>query len=115
MMLSFEVDAVQRTIPLKLVVVLGLVLGVGLSNGYSQVLYGSIVGTVTDPSGAVVPGATDAATDVGTGQTRTDTSDQNGRFILGKLLPDKHSLSVMAKGFRKLEQSSVQVTPNTVN
>jgi hypothetical protein len=115
MMLSFEVDAVQRTIVFKLVVVLGLVLGLGLSNGYSQVLYGSIVGTVTDPSGAVVPGATVTATDVGTGQTRTDTSDQNGRFSLVNLLPDKYSLTVLAKGFRKLEQSSVQVTPNTVN
>lgn len=114
-MFSSAVDIVRRTILLKLVLVLGLVLGLGLSNAYGQVLYGSIVGTVTDPSGAVVPGATVTATDVGTGQTRSDTSDQDGRFSLVNLLPDKYSLTVLAKGFRKLEQSNVQVTPNTVN
>ena len=39
-------------------IMLGLFLWLGIqSQAYSQVLYGSIVGTVTDPSGAVVPGA----------------------------------------------------------
>ena len=80
----------------------------------SQVLYGSMVGTVTDPSGAVVPNAEVTATDAGTGQTRTDTSDASGRFNLTNLLPGTYSLKVTAKGFRTLDRSGIVITPNTL-
>ena len=97
-------------------IMLGLFLWLGIqSQAYSQVLYGSIVGTITDPSGAVVPGAVVTATDIGTGQTRTDTTDQSGRYSIANLSPGTYSVVVIAKGFRKLEQSNVMVTPNTVN
>ncbi len=116
-MLPFSVRAAARPKVLRNIqIMLAVFLWVGIqSQAYSQVLYGSIVGTVTDPSGAVVPGAAVTATDVATGQTRTDTTDQSGRFSLLNLLPDKYNLTVLAKGFRKLEQTNLGVTPNTVN
>ncbi len=79
-----------------------------------QVLYGSMVGTATDPSGAVVPNADVTATDTGTGQTRSDTTDGSGRYNLTNLLPGTYSLKVLAKGFRTVERSGIIITPNTV-
>ncbi len=107
--------AVIPTRLLYIQLVVGLFVWLGIQSPvHGQVLYGSIVGTVTDPSGAVVPDATVTATAIGTGQTRTDTTDQSGRFSILNLLPDKYNLTVLAKGFRKLEQTDLGVTPNTV-
>ncbi|HWF07758.1 MAG TPA: carboxypeptidase regulatory-like domain-containing protein [Bryobacteraceae bacterium] len=58
---------------------------------------GSLRGTVTDPSAAVVPGATVAAT--GNGVTRTATSDGQGRYTLPNLPPGKYSIRADAPGF----------------
>ncbi|MDQ2844647.1 MAG: TonB-dependent receptor [Acidobacteriota bacterium] len=94
---------------------LGASLLIGLpSSGIGQVLYGSIVGTVTDPSGAVVPNSAVTATNTETGQTRSDTSDNSGRYNLTNLLPGTYSVTSKASGFRPLEQDKIQVTPNTV-
>ena len=79
-----------------------------------QGLYGSLVGTVTDPSGAVVPTAGVSVTDVGTGQIREDKTDQSGRYNLVNLIPGTYSISISAPGFRKEEQTNVVITPNTV-
>ncbi len=79
-----------------------------------QVLTGSMVGTATDPSGAVVPNAEVTATNTGTGQVRTDTTDANGRYNLANLAPGTYSLKVTAKGFRTIERTGILITPNTV-
>ena len=80
----------------------------------AQGLYGSLVGTVTDPSGAVVPNASITVTSIATGQTRQDTSDQSGRYNLVNLLPGTYTATVIAPGFRKVEETSIAITPNTV-
>ena len=84
------------------------------SNTYGQTLYGSIVGTITDPSGAVVPNASITATDVNTGQVRTDTTDTSGRYTLQNLQPDTYTIKVTASGFKSFEKSQIPVTPNTI-
>jgi hypothetical protein len=73
-----------------------------------------MVGTATDPSGAVVPGATVTATSTGTGQTRSDTTDASGRYSLTNLVPGTYSLNIVAKGFQTIEQAGINITPNTV-
>lgn len=82
---------------------------------YSQVLYGSLVGTVTDQSGAVVPGATVTVTDTQTGQTRSELSDSGGRYNIVNLNPGTYNVKTEAKGFRNMERSGLAITPNTVN
>jgi outer membrane receptor protein involved in Fe transport len=81
----------------------------------AQVLYGSLVGTVTDQSGAVVPGAQVAATQIQTGQVRQDTTDQSGRYSIVNLLPGTYNVAVDAKGFKKFQQQNLTVTPNVVS
>ena len=46
----------------------------------AQAVFGSIVGTVTDPTGAVVPNATVVVTDVGKGTTQTVQSNASGNY-----------------------------------
>ncbi len=84
------------------------------SPGYCQAVYGSLVGTATDPSGAVVPGASVKVTETGTGQVRTAVTDQSGRYNFVNLLPGTYNIQVLAHGFRTLEQKGVRITPNTV-
>ncbi len=58
-----------------------LLLTIALSMpGYGQVLYGSLTGTVSDPSGAAISGAKIQATEVRTGVSQQATSDASGIF-----------------------------------
>jgi Carboxypeptidase regulatory-like domain len=61
---------------------------------------GAIVGTVTDPSGAVVSNAELTATNVETGQERTSTTGSNGTYTISQLGPGRYQLSVSAAGFK---------------
>src|SRR5579875_1026755 len=76
-------------------------------------LYGAIRGRVTDPSGAVVPGATVTATDVGTGISRQITSAADGSFeFLNMLAPATYDVTVEQTGFRKYVSSGIQLNVN---
>ena len=83
-------------------------------SAYAQVLYGSLVGTVQDPSGGVVPNAAITATNVNTNQSYSDKSDSAGRYDITNVLPGTYTLKVTASGFRTLVQTDVVVTINTV-
>ena len=80
----------------------------------AQVLYGSVVGTVTDQTGAVVPNATITITNVNTGQTREGTTDATGYYSIPNALEGTYDLSVKMTGFRPYLQKGVVVSINTV-
>jgi len=65
------------------------------------------VGSVTDPTGAVVPGATVTIANRDTGLTRTATTDAAGRFDFPQLLPGTYSVKVRAAGFEPQHNDSV--------
>ncbi|MGA2270347.1 MAG: TonB-dependent receptor [Bryobacteraceae bacterium] len=70
---------------------------------------GTIQGTVTDPSGAVVAGASVAAANVETGvQTSRKTTDA-GFFVLSPLQPGEYTVTVKAEGFQTLTQEHLVV------
>jgi Carboxypeptidase regulatory-like domain len=76
-------------------------------------LYGIIRGTVTDQSGASVPGATVTVTNTSTGVTRTATTNQDGGFDLENLLaPGTYDVTVDATGFTKFVSSGVHLDVN---
>ena len=64
---------------------------------------GSIQGTVTDPSGAIVPGAKVAVTNLGTGQTQTFITTSSGLYNTGAVTPGEYKVRVESKGFRTSE------------
>jgi Carboxypeptidase regulatory-like domain len=70
---------------------------------------GALTGTVTDPSGAVIAGATVTATSLATGQARSTTSDANGAYKFGLLDPGNYSVSFSAAGFKTASIPSVTV------
>jgi carboxypeptidase family protein/TonB-dependent receptor-like protein len=105
---------VRRTIISALVIGL-VILGYGVSSASAQVLYGSVVGTVTDQVGAVVPGATIKVTNTATGLTRQVTADVAGSYSLTNLLEGDYELTVNASGFKPLTQKGVNVRINNVS
>ncbi len=70
---------------------------------------GEIRGTVTDPSGAVVPGATVVATSTSRGLKFATTSSASGDFSVTPLDPDIYSLTVSATGLSTTTQENIHV------
>jgi hypothetical protein len=75
----------------------------------------SIQGTVTDPTGAIIPGATVTLTDNSTNHTSTTTSSGSGVYTFNALPPDQFTLTVEAPGFTKKTLSNVQILPEQAN
>src|ERR1700761_1848083 len=71
--------------------------------------YGAISGTVSDPAGAVVPGATVTATQAGTGLVLSTTSNGEGTFVFPTLAPSVYDLSVSHSGFATYSERALQV------
>jgi hypothetical protein len=80
---------------------------------------GSIVGNVTDPSGAVVPNATVTVKNKATGKESTATTTDSGNFNIPQVSPGLFTVTVQAtSGFKKSQVTDVKVdagTPATVN
>jgi outer membrane receptor protein involved in Fe transport len=75
----------------------------------AQALYGSIVGTVNDGSGAPVPGATVTASNSGTGLKLDVSTDGEGGYAFRNMQPGTYDLSVALQGFRELRQTGIRV------
>ncbi len=75
----------------------------------------SIQGTVTDPSGAVIPGATITLKDLQTNQITTSTSSDSGVYNFNALAPDHFDLTASKDGFQKKILSDLQLIPEQAN
>jgi hypothetical protein len=75
----------------------------------AQTFRGSINGTVTDSSGAVVAGATITATDVSTSAVRETISSGAGEFLFSDLPQSTYTIKVQATGFQTTDVTGVQV------
>jgi hypothetical protein len=76
----------------------------------AQAVFGSIFGTVTDPSGAAVPNAKVTVTDTSKGTSEETTSNEAGNYSVTHLIPDNYSVRFEAPGFKVTEQKSVSVS-----
>src|ERR1700687_4257718 len=79
---------------------------------FAQQITGSIRGTVSDSSGALVTGASVAARPVETGLTRTTTTEHSGNYLLLELPIGHYGLEVTAKGFQKYLQQGISLSVN---
>ena len=79
---------------------------------YSQETTGNISGTVSDPSGAVIPGARVVVTNVRTAAERTTTTTSAGVFFFTRLPVGDYRLSVDTEGFKKYEAAGIHLDVN---
>jgi hypothetical protein len=101
-------QGMKRTV-LGLVIVMLLAAVAG-----AQTFRGAISGTVTDPTGGVVPGAQVTATDVGTGLVHTTVTTSDGQFAFQDIPLGNYKVSVTAKGFATATADNVPVTAGTI-
>jgi len=96
---------------LRFTVLIGAILFLGASAfAQSQAAAADLSGTVTDPNGAFVSGATVQADGIGTGISRTVTTNEDGVFQLIGLPPGQYAISAEAASFKKIVISPVRLT-----
>jgi hypothetical protein len=86
---------------------MGLLLTAGAA---AQVDTARLSGTISDPSGAVIPNAQVTATNKGTGQATTVQASSSGAYTFPSLPPGSYTLSVQETGFAKFEQTGINLT-----
>lgn len=91
---------------------IGGIAGQGQGEGVSQ-LMGNLAGTVSDPSGAVIPNAT--VTMVGPVGTRAQQSDRHGQFAFDQLSGGSYSVKATAPGFQTKDLRQVAVLDGKVS
>jgi hypothetical protein len=80
---------------------------------YAQSDVGSIVGFVTDQTGAVVPNAKVTVTNEGTGETRVVTADAEGHYTVPNLSPTIYTITAEAAGFEKFISAHNRLAANS--
>ena len=78
-----------------------------------QAVYGSILGTVTDPTGAAVNGAKVTATSQTKNVSIVATTNESGNYSVTHLIPDVYSIRIEATGFKVIEYKEVPVSADT--
>src|SRR6266545_3266061 len=77
--------------------------------GNGQEFRGSITGKVTDPNGAIIPGATVAIKNVETNVQTSTTTNDDGSYEFRLLLPGKYTLTATAQGFSATTREGIEV------
>ena len=95
------------------VAVLSFVCSLWVPNALGQAVYGSILGTVTDPSGAAVSGAKVTVTSQTKNVATETTTNESGNYSVTHLIPDVYSVRVEGTGFKVLEFKDIQVSADS--
>ncbi len=96
-----------RHVVFKMLFIIGLLSVPAM--GLAQAIYGSVYGTVTDPSGAAVSSATVTVTDVQKGTTQTAVTNGTGNWSVDHLVPDDYIVKVDAPSFSSSTTNQLQV------
>ena len=102
---------------LGFVVALAAIAMIGVSTPVpmeAQILYGSIVGNVTDSTGAVIPGSQVTITHEETGATRSGESNEAGAYSFSTVATGTYRVEVRSDGFSSNTTIGVAVTVNTL-
>jgi hypothetical protein len=101
----------HRMVTVWLLVLIAACLGAG--HVQAQAVYGSIAGTVTDPSGAALPGASVTVTSVERGTTDTVVTQASGLYVKERLLPGVYEVKAEVSGFKSAVHPMVRVSVDT--
>ena len=81
--------------------------------GYSQAVNATLLGTVTDSSGAVVPSAKVTVTEVNTGVNRSGQTNESGNYTFPDLPPGQYMVTVETSGFKKETRKDITLAVNS--
>jgi hypothetical protein len=98
-----------------MVLITVIVVFLGAGRVTAQTSTGTVLGVVTDQSGAAIPGADVALQSTTTGVKRTTQSLQAGNFEFPFVLPDAYLLTVTKSGFGLVTVNNVIVRVNETN
>src|SRR5262245_26820824 len=97
---------------LALTLLLGLALIVP-SHASAQAVTATLLGNVTDTTGAAVPGATVTARETQTNVSRTAVTNETGSYIFSSLQNGNYAVEAELQGFKKVIREGVQLQVNT--
>ncbi len=100
--------SLRRGVFSSLVLASALLFGVA-SGARAQQVFGSIIGTVSDPSGSAVANAKVTITDVTKGTSFDVTTNDSGQYTKGQLIPDQYKVTIEAPGFTKVVSNELTV------
>ncbi len=103
----------RKSAVLHLIAVCGLACFLSTASAHGQAVYGSILGTVTDPQGAAVPNAKVTVTDQRKGTSDTATTNGDGNYSVTHLIPGIYSVHVEAQGFKSMDQKDINVSADS--
>ena len=98
---------------LAVVATLALLCGVLMSQASAQAVYGSILGTISDPSWAAVPNAKVTVTSQTKNTSVDTTTNDSGNYSVTHLIPDVYSVRAEGAGFKALEFKDIPVSADT--
>src|SRR5258705_2483523 len=82
--------------------------------GRAQTTFGTILGTVTDPSGAVVPNLVVTVTNQGENTSRDVRTDGHGDYLAENVKEGLYTVSVKATGFQQIVLTDVRLTARQI-
>src|SRR5215471_18013086 len=88
-----------------------LVLGAG--SAFAQAVNATLLGTVTDVTGGVVPNAKVVATEINTGVSRSTQTNESGNYTFPDMAPGQYSVTVESQGFKKETRRGIEVIVNS--
>src|SRR5881397_1687709 len=98
--------------------VIALCVGIGAAwlptPGLTQTIFGTILGTVTDPTGAVMPDVVVTVTNQGENTSREVRADSQGNYQAENLKEGVYSVAVQAPGFRLVTLQDVRLTARQI-
>jgi hypothetical protein len=92
------------------VAAVSLLCSLWVPSALGQAVYGSVLGSVTDPSGAAVNGAKVTVTSQTKNVTTESTTNESGNYNVTHLIPDVYTIRIEGAGFKTLQFKDVQVS-----
>ena len=91
-----------------------LIAAIYTPSAHAQILYGGLLGNVTDSTAAAIPGAKVTIRHTATGTSRDTTTNDVGTYRFPTIPPGTYILTIQASGFRTFSQAGVEVTVNNL-
>jgi hypothetical protein len=105
---------VRSLIPVSLIAAfaIALIAGIAAPQAEAQLASGTVSGTVTDPSAAIVPNATVTLINESQGTKLPEvTTKANGEFVIPNIPPDSYTVQISGEGFKTFRRTGIEVAP----